>query len=66
MFLAVTADSALRQADDSTLAIWLWARGDLRCFPSLITEQIRLEDAPGVALASGEEADSIKTIIQFD
>ena len=54
--------------EDYTLAVRLWARGDLRCFPSLITERIPLEDAPGVvaALASGEKADSIKTTIQFD
>lgn len=54
--------------EDYTLAIRLWARGDLRCFPSLITERIRLEDAPRVfvALASGEKTDSIKTTIRFD
>jgi L-iditol 2-dehydrogenase len=60
--------SSMYTAEDYRLAIRLWERGYLRALPSLITERIRLEDAPGVvaALARGEKADSIKIIIQFD
>jgi L-iditol 2-dehydrogenase len=60
--------SSMYTAEDYRLAIRLWGRGYLQALPSLITERIRLEDAPGVvaALARGEKVDSIKTIIQFD
>jgi len=58
--------SSMYTAEDYRLAIRLWERGSLHHLSSLITERIRLEDAPGVvaALARGEKVDSIKTIIQ--
>ncbi len=53
---------------DYQLAIRLWEQGRLDPFPSLVSERIRLEQAPETvaALAAGTLPDNIKTIIQFD
>jgi hypothetical protein len=46
----------------------LWERGRLGHFPSLISERIRLDQAPEAvaALAHGDLPDNIKTIIRFE
>jgi len=53
---------------DYRLAIRLWEQGRLGHFPSLISERIRLEQAPGAvaALSRGDAPDNIKTIIRFE
>ena len=53
---------------DYRLAIRLWEQGRLDPFPSLVSERIRLEQAPEAvaALAAGKLPDNIKTIIRFD
>jgi L-iditol 2-dehydrogenase len=53
---------------DYRLAIRLWEQGRLDPFPSLISERIRLEQAPEMVavLAAGKQPDNIKTIIRFD
>jgi L-iditol 2-dehydrogenase len=53
---------------DYRLAIRLWEQGRLDPFPSLVSERIRLEQAPEAiaALAAGRLPDNIKTIIRFD
>jgi threonine dehydrogenase-like Zn-dependent dehydrogenase len=53
---------------DYRLAIRLWEQGRLAAFPSLVSERIRLEQAPAAvtALAAGGSPDSIKTVILFD
>jgi L-iditol 2-dehydrogenase len=53
---------------DYRLAIRLWEQGRLDPFPSLVSECIRLEQAPEAvaALAAGRLPDNIKTIIRFD
>lgn len=54
--------------DEFALAIRLWERGNLPHLSSLLTERIRLTDAPSVvaAMARGEKTDSIKITIAFD
>ena len=53
---------------DYRLAIRLWEQGRLDPFPSLVSECIRLEQAPEAvaALAAGRLPDNIKTIIRFE
>lgn len=53
---------------DYRLAIRLWEQGRLAKLPTLVTERIRLNQAPATvaALAAGKLPDNIKTIIQFD
>jgi threonine dehydrogenase-like Zn-dependent dehydrogenase len=53
---------------DYRLAIRLWEQGRLEPFPSLVSERIRLDQAPEAvaALAVGKLPDNIKTIIRFD
>jgi L-iditol 2-dehydrogenase len=53
---------------DYRLAIRLWEQGRLDPFPSLVSERIRLDQAPEAvaALAAGKLPDNIKTIIEFD
>ena len=53
---------------DYRLAIRLWEQGRLDAFPSLVSERIRLAQAPEMvaALAAGKLPDNIKTIIRFD
>jgi len=53
---------------DYRLAIRLWEQGRLAQFPTLVSERIRLNQAPEVvaALAAGKLPDDIKTIIRFD
>jgi L-iditol 2-dehydrogenase len=53
---------------DYRLAIRLWEQGHLDRFPSLVSERIRLDQAPETvaALAAGKLPDNVKTIIQFD
>ena len=55
-------------AVDYRLAIRLWEQGRLGQFPRLVSERIRLEQAPEAvaALAAGKLPDNIKTIIRFD
>lgn len=54
--------------DEYALAIRLWERGDLPHLTSLLTQRIRLTDAPGVvaAMARGERTERIKITIAFD
>ena len=60
--------TSMYTAVDYRLAIRLWEQGRLGQFPSLISERIRLEQAPDVvaALAAGRLPDNVKTIIRFD
>jgi L-iditol 2-dehydrogenase len=53
---------------DYRLAIRLWEQGRLDPFPSLVSERIRLDQAPEAvaALAAGKQPDNIKTIIRFE
>jgi len=53
---------------DYRLAIRMWEQGRLGQFPRLISDCIRLEQAPEIvaALAAGKLPDNIKTIIRFD
>ncbi len=53
---------------DYRLAIRLWEQGHLAQFPALVSERIRIDDAPEMvaALAAGKFPDNIKTIIRFD
>jgi L-iditol 2-dehydrogenase len=53
---------------DYRLAIRLWGQGRLGQFPQLISERIRLDQAPDAvaALAAGKRLDNVKTIIRFD
>jgi hypothetical protein len=53
---------------DYRLAIRMWEQGRLGQFPRLISNCIRLEQAPEIvaALAAGKLPDNIKTIIRFD
>lgn len=53
---------------DYRLAIRLWEQGRLAQFPALVTERIRLDQAPDAvaALAAGKLPDNIKTIIRFE
>jgi L-iditol 2-dehydrogenase len=53
---------------DYRMAIRLWEQGRLPQFPALISERIRLDQAPEVvaALAEGKQPDNIKTIIRFE
>ena len=52
---------------DYRLAIRLWEQGRLDPLPSLVSENIRLDQAPEAvaALAAGKLPDNIKTIIRF-
>jgi L-iditol 2-dehydrogenase len=52
---------------DYRLAIRSWEQGRLAQFPALVTERIRLDQAPDAvaALAAGKLPDNIKTIIEF-
>ena len=52
---------------DYRLAIRLWEQGCLAHFPALMSERIRLDQAPEAvaALAAGKRPDNIKTIIEF-
>ena len=52
---------------DYRLAIRLWEQGRLDPLPSLVSERIRLDQAPEAvaALAAGKLPDNIKTIIRF-
>lgn len=52
---------------DYRLAIRLWEQGRLAPFPSLVSERIRLDQAPEMvaALAAGTLPDNVKTIIEF-
>jgi L-iditol 2-dehydrogenase len=60
--------TSMYTANDYRLAIRLWSQGHFALLPSLITERIRLEQAPRVvaALAAGERPDNVKTIIQVE
>jgi threonine dehydrogenase-like Zn-dependent dehydrogenase len=53
---------------DYRLAIRLWEQGRLAKFSTLVSERIRLDQAPEaiVALAAGKLPDNIKTIIEFE
>lgn len=53
---------------DYRLAIRLWEQGRLAQFPALVSERIRLDQAPEAvaALAAGRRPDNIKTIIRFE
>jgi L-iditol 2-dehydrogenase len=53
---------------DYRMAIRLWEQGRLAQFPALVSDRIRLEQAPEMvaALAAGKLPDSIKTIIRFE
>jgi hypothetical protein len=53
---------------DYRLAIRLWEQGRLAQFPSLVSERIRIDQAPEmvVALAAGKLPDNIKTIVRFE
>ncbi len=53
---------------DYRLAIRLWEQGRLAQLSSLVSERIRLDEAPGMvaALADGKQPDNLKTIIRFD
>lgn len=53
---------------DYRLAIRLWEQGRLAKFPTLVSERIRLDQAPETvaALAAGRRPDNIKTILRFD
>jgi L-iditol 2-dehydrogenase len=53
---------------DYRLAIRLWEQGRLAQFSTLVSERIRLGQAPEAvaALAAGKHPDNIKTIIRFD
>jgi L-iditol 2-dehydrogenase len=53
---------------DYRLAIRLWEQGRLAQFPALVSDQIRLAQAPDAvaALAAGKLPDNIKTIIRFE
>jgi threonine dehydrogenase-like Zn-dependent dehydrogenase len=64
----VVIGTSMYTAVDYRLAIRLWEQGRLGQFPRLVSESIRLDQAPGVvaALAAGKLPDSIKTIIRFD
>lgn len=59
--------TSMYTAEDYRLAIRLWCRGSLNPIRWLITDRIRLEEAPEViaALARGHRPDSIKTVIRF-
>jgi threonine dehydrogenase-like Zn-dependent dehydrogenase len=63
----VVIGTSMYTAEDYTLAIRLWERGDLKKLPAMITDRITLEQAPAVvaATARGERPDAIKTVIQF-
>jgi L-iditol 2-dehydrogenase len=60
--------TSMYTAVDYRLAIRLWEQGRLGQFPQLISERIRLEQAPVTvtALAGGRLSDNIKTIIRFE
>jgi L-iditol 2-dehydrogenase len=62
----VVIGTSMYTAEDYTLAIRLWERGQFGNLPTLITERIALEQAPAVvaSLAHGERPDTIKAIIQ--
>ena len=64
----VVLGTSMYTAVDYRLAIRLWERGRLKHFPSLISERIRLDQAPEAvaALAHGDLPDNIKTIIRFE
>src|SRR5512136_2123532 len=53
---------------DYRLAIRLWEKSRLAQFPALVSERIRLDQAPEAvaALAAGKRPDNIKTIIEFE
>jgi len=53
---------------DYRLAFRLWEQGRLAQFPSLVSERIRLDQAPEAVavLAAGKSPDNIKTIIRFE
>lgn len=59
--------TSMYTAVDYRFAIRLWEQGGLHQFPSLVSERIRLEQAPEMvaALAAGKLPDNVKTIIQF-
>ena len=63
----VVIGTSMYTAVDYGLAIRLWVQGRLGQFPRLVSERIRLDQAPEAvaALAAGKLPDSIKTIIQF-
>jgi L-iditol 2-dehydrogenase len=60
--------TSMYTAVDYRLAIRLWEQGRLVPFPSLVSERIRLDQAPErvSALAAGKLPDNVKTIIRFD
>ena len=64
----VVIGTSMYTAVDYSLAIRLWEQGRLGQFPQLVSERIRLDQAPEAvaALAAGKLPDSIKTIIRFD
>ena len=53
---------------DYRLAIRLWEQGRLGQFHTLVSERIRLDQAPEaiIALAAGKRPDNIKTVIEFE
>jgi threonine dehydrogenase-like Zn-dependent dehydrogenase len=63
----VLIGTSMYTAEDYTLAIRLWERGQLDHLPLLLTERIPLGHAPDTvaALARGDKPDTVKTIIEF-
>jgi len=64
----VVIGTSMYTAVDYRLAIRLWEQGRLGQLPRLVSERIRLEQAPEAvaALAAGKQPDNVKTIIRFD
>jgi D-arabinose 1-dehydrogenase-like Zn-dependent alcohol dehydrogenase len=63
----VVIGTSMYTGADYRLAIRLWEQGRLAHFPMLVSERIRLDQAPDMVagLAAGKHPDNIKTIIEF-